>query len=368
MKITIAERLHPFSHKIGTKFLLPMTSWTIKVFPTRLEFCDLECKQDPFFLSFDFLGPIQGFTAQLDLEKGCLHVFGTTQRGYMRYQLCVKEDGIWLMMEKIPEEKVFCRISSGNKEVLLTKSEPSIQCNFLKRPLTAACDERLSLGMHKAQDFDLVLRRLDCKEIFPHWLRLGNLSPSNAIYAKEDLGNYRLLNICREKIEHKEKEGVLKAFGNLFQAAFEGVFAPRLTDTDYQGILPESETLHRKISPMPLLIESSKLIRSLFFQEENGAISLLPCLPIPFHCGRMLGLKTLDKEVFDFEWSKKTLRTVLVHSALGGELRLKLPKGIRSFRLTCGKRVVKKIETDTQGRVVLQLDANRTSLLDRLEG
>ena len=105
MKITIAERLHPFSHEIGTKFLLPKSSWAVEVFPTRLNFCDLEGKGDSFYLCFDFSGPIQGFTAELNLELGGLSVFGMTRKGHMCYRLCAKEDGIWLTMEKVPEEE-----------------------------------------------------------------------------------------------------------------------------------------------------------------------------------------------------------------------------------------------------------------------
>src|SRR5690348_2316593 len=106
MKITIAERLHPFSHSPGTKFLLPKTSWGIQVFPTRLFFVDLEGRGESFSLTFDFQGPIREFTAELNLERDALYVFGMTQKGYMRYELCCRENSIWLTMERTPQEMV----------------------------------------------------------------------------------------------------------------------------------------------------------------------------------------------------------------------------------------------------------------------
>ncbi len=366
MKITIAERLHPFSHEIGTKFLLPKSSWTVEVFPTRLNFYDLEGKGDPFNLCFDFTGPIQGFTAELDLEQGCLSVFGMTRKGHMCYRLCAKEDGIWLTMEKIPEEKVLCRRSFPPQECSLSQKESMIVCLALRSAEKMASQERLSLGMHKAQDWDLARRRLDSKEIFPHWFVLAGLIPSKDLPVENAAGNFSLLHACRKKIEHLEKETVLQAFEHLFLSAFEGVLVPRLTDSGYQGIVPELENTPL-VSPLPLLTESGRLIRSLFFQEKNSEVSLLPCLPPQFHCGRMVRMRTSHHEMIDFEWTKKTLRGVLITSASGGEMHLKLPKGIRHCRLKSGRMVTKKIAVDPEGRVVLSLEANRTFQLDRLE-
>jgi hypothetical protein len=367
MKITIAERLHPFSHQTGAKFLLPGTSWSVQVFPTRLDFSDLEGKSDPFFLSFDFTGPIREFTAELDLEHGHLRVFGRTGHGYMCYQIYTKSDALWLTMEKLPGEGVICRRSSPAESISLSKGESMIVCLLPKDQEKIASAERLSLGMHKAQDWDLICRRLDCKEIFPHWFLLGSLSPEKNNTFEETEGNFPLLHACKRKIEQGEKESVLQAFENLFLAAFEGVLVPRLIDSEHQGILPKSENTPLCISPMPLLIEGGKCIRSLFIQEREGELSLLPCLPPQFHCGRMIRARTCSNEVLDFEWTKKFLRSVLIRSESDKQICLKLPKGIGSFRLNGGKGTVKKIEVDSEGKAVLLLEGDRTAQLDRFE-
>ncbi|MBS0603886.1 MAG: hypothetical protein JSS60_02485 [Verrucomicrobia bacterium] len=367
MKITIAERLHPFSHEAGTQFLLPHSSLCVQIFPTRLCFSDLEGKLESFFIAFDFKGPLSEFTAELDLEHGTLKVFGQTRLGYMRYLICAKDDGVWLTMERIPEDQLFCRRSFPPEQMTLAKGESMLICLPLKRQSKGTGEERLSLGIHKSQDWDQLRRRLDLKEIFPHWLKLAALVPPRGDLVRETAGNFSLLAICRQKIQQGDKETVCEAFENLFRAAFAGVLVPRVMDSDYQGIVEEGKNPCDPISPLPLLTEAARCIRSLFFQESDGEISLLPCLPSPFHCGRMVGIRTLNDQVIHFEWTKKCLRSVVIESGPAGEVALALPKGIRSFRMTSGRRMMKKILIDAQRKTVLSLEEGKTVCLDRFE-
>jgi hypothetical protein len=360
MNIAIAERLRPFSHAVGTRFLVPGTSWCVRVFPTRLEFSDLEGKGEPFFLLFDFEGPIKEFTAELDLEQSCLCVFGKTRKGFMRYTLCVRGEGVELTMEKTPLDKVGIDHSLLSERFFLCRGESKQVCGNVKHTKLLKT-ERLSLGMHKAQDWDLMCRRLDCKEIFPHWFRLSGLSAASC-YA----GDFHLLEECRKKIEQRNKEQILEAFEHLFLAAFGGLLVPRLFDSDHQGLTPHQTTAPKGISPMPLLVESGKLIRSLFVQEDGGVISLLPCLPTQLHCGRFVGVKTASSVRLDIEWSKKVLKRVVIVPEETQQLYLQLPKGIRSCRVVRGPKVQETIIVDSSGQVSLPVESNKTIQLDRL--
>ncbi len=328
--IKIAERLRPFSHQAGIRFVLPMSSIAVQVFPTRLFFSDLEGKNASFHHDFDFRGPIKQFTAQLDLEKGHLCVFGFTQSGYMRYFLKAEKEGVVLEMDK-PHP--------GRLSFPLAMTE----CRCEHR-------ERLSLGEHKAQDWEEIKRRLDLKEIFPHWFALSHCMPGGQL-------SHPLLEECRSVIAKREKVKVLEAFESLFLASFEGVLVPRLIDLEYQGILPQGEI---KGFPLPILTEGGKLIRSLFISEDQGAVGLLPCLPPEFHCGRMIGLKSSRGDFLDMEWTKKALRKVRIEAT--GEMALKLPKGIVSCRMKMG-RTLEKLSVDKEGRVFLP--AKKTIFLDR---
>jgi hypothetical protein len=331
-RITIAERFHPFSHAMGRKFLLPHTTFCAQVFPNRLNFVDLEAKQEPFSHRFDFAGPMRDFTAELDLEKGILRVFGTTQKGFMRYTVFAKSDGIWL-------------------DNTLLLSYPIV--------IPAKTQERLSLGTHKAQEWEPVRRRLDCKEIFPLWLHLSHHIPRKEIDTLE--GNYSLIEECRQKITCGDKEKVLESFEHLILAAFDGVLVPRLYDTDFQGILPEPQHL-KQLSALPLLTQGAHLIRSLFIQEKADGIALLPCLPPQFHCGRMTHVQASNGVTLHLEWTKKALRRLQISSPHEKEVLLQLPKAIRSCRMK------KKRHSIEHGRMTLLLAPRQTIELDRFEG
>ncbi len=360
MKLTIAERMHPFSHLNGTKFLLPQTSLCIQVFPTRLEFIDLE--GDAFFLTLDFAGPIHDFTAELDLEQGVLRVFGMTQKGHMRYCLFARKDGIQLKLEKAPEEKVVCHLSTATAPFYLTKGESLLIPMLLREAGMEKFTERLSLGGNKAQNWDLVRRRCDFTEIFPIWLALSHWIPAKTVETTE--GNYSLLEMCRKNIEEKNKEKIVEGFHHLFLAAFEGVLVPRSVDTEHQGIL--NKEVNRGIPALPLLTKGASLIRSLFVGDTSKKVAILPCLPPQFHSGRMVGVQ-VENAVLDFEWSKKSLRCLQIVSSSDAEICLILPKGIRSCRLKLGRKESKKTAIGTDGSLILSLAPAKPVCLDRFE-
>jgi hypothetical protein len=357
MKLSIAQKLHPFSHQNGTKFLLPQTSFCVQVYPTRLEFTDLEGREAPFFIELDFAGPVVDFTAELDLERGVLRIFGTTQKGYMRYLALARKDGIQLKLEKAPGDQVMCRLSSTPTAYCLTKGESLLVPMLLRDADGQKSEERLSLGMHKAQNWEFVRRRCDFKEIFPIWLALGHWVPT-----KETEGNYSLLEECRKNIETKNKAELLGSFQKLFLACFDGVLVPRLVDTEHQGIVKQIES---DALPLPLLTKGASLIRSLFVQEMAGKIAILPCLPAEFHCGRMTGVQ-IDRVALDFEWSKKSLRRLRIVSPLDAEVCLNL-RTIRSCRLRYGRGISKKAAIASDGSLIVSLAPNQPAFLDRFE-
>lgn len=362
MKITIAERLHPFSHRPGTKFLLPGTSVIIQVFPTRLQFSDTEGTLEPLFLTWDVKGPLQEFTAELDLEKARLRVFGITKEGPMRYFLQAKEGGVWLTLEKAPKETLFT--VAGRIAFPVQGSVLLFPLQNLDKTPTCNLLPRLSLGLHRAQDWELICRRLDLKEILPLWWRLSALSPCMDPHFDRTQGNYPLLEVCRQKIEQKERETVLEAFAHLFLAASDGVLVPRLVDSAWQGIVRNCAKAEGPV--MPLLTEAGRYIGSLFIQELQGEISLLPCLPPQLHCGRMIHLQTSRNASVDFEWTKKSLRAVVITSQADQEICLKFPKDIRSFRCRQGP-LIRRVSLEGEKRATLILRMGTAASLDRFE-
>ena len=279
----------------------------------------------------------------------------------MRYLLQAAPGGIALTMEKSPSDKVECRHSLSPQPIFLAKQE-NLHIPLAIQGLTnPPIQERLSLGMHKAQDWESICRRMDFMEIFPIWHRLSAWMTAG-VPSKE--GNGVLLDACQKKIDDLDKVSVLDAFENFFLAAFEGVLTPQLFDTQYQGILPRV-VAKEAISPLFLLTEGGQLIRSLFFQENPREVAILPCLPAQFHCGRMTGIETSQGSVVDFEWTKKSLRRLRLIAPQSGEIRLKLPKGIASCRMRVGRKTIKCPAIDSSGIMIFELNANQTVHLDR---
>jgi hypothetical protein len=265
---------------------------------------------------------------QQDLEEGFIKVFGMAQEGYFRYCIHQKESGLFLKFEKIPKEGLTLTSSDSQTklaqpaEILLSEKRQE----NMGRPF-----ERLSLGQHKSQDWSGVKKRHDLTEIFPHWLRLGQVVPE---VKKEDTlcGTLKLLQKCRQLAKSRDKVELADSFINLFLAGFSGIMVPRIKDEEHQGFVEEESNLTAS-SALALLTEGSSLIRSLFFEEKDGIYHLLPCLPSEFHCGRLLGIVTSEGDIIDLEWTKKLLRRVIIRVNKDKEMTLSLQKDLKRFRL-----------------------------------
>lgn len=319
MRITIAERLRPFSHLPGTSFVLPGSSLNLQVFPALIHVSDLSggFRSSLAEISLDLEGPVDGFTALLDLEKGCLCIFGKSVKGYFRYVVKAigEGQGIAISVEKAPPSGIVFLymgkwtlsnhepVQAGQKIILSEKA-----LTETSSPSYTSL-ERLSLGSHKKQDWELLSRRLSFDEIFPLWHRLGQMVPKPS--SSELAGVSQLLNDCKKAIEDNAPEKILPEFKKIFLAGFNGVLSPRLVDTDHQGIkYPEidpTSILQTQISAMTLLTEGAKLIRSLFIQG-NAHVHVLPFLPPEFHCGRLINAHCGKQGNLALEWTKKSLR------------------------------------------------------------
>lgn len=332
MNISIAHRIRPFSHKTGSIFLLPNSHFKVEVFPALLRFIDLENRIDAIEVRLFIKGPIQSFTAELDLEIGSICVFGMAQDGYVRYRLSYKEKNLLLTCEKAPTA---LQMQYG---LVLSQLKPkqtlAIPIPFcLIKP--TGLQERLHLGIHKAQDWELIKRRFNVQEIFPFWLALAQWTPPVSHESAEQ-GMFALISKCEAAIVKKERLQIVDCFKSLFLAAFEGLFVPRSFDSDYQGITDHLEDKAQSV--IAILLQSAKLLRKLFFTEENGLLFILPCLPPELHCGRITQWQTTESDRIDIEWSKKRLRQMFVSTSTTRPLICQIPKGILSCRLRVHKK------------------------------
>jgi hypothetical protein len=312
MKIT--EKLRPFSHTPGAKCILPGTCLIVEAFPTRLR-----VGAEVFKLSLT--GPVREFTLQQDLERHCVYVFGRAKEGPYSIRIAATDSGVLVEPEK------------G------TLSPLSFSAEFPFVPNTPF--ERLSLGNHKTQDWDLIQKRNDLKELLPLLFCLGQKIPR--IPPQPLTGTARLLDWPNE-------EAIL----SFFKAAFTPLLIPRLTDEHHQGLVPDEPAIG---NPFFLLQEGAKRTRALFFVQNERRLSFLPHLPVSLDAGRLIGLRVPGVGTIDIEWSKKVLRRVEISADTSGEVILEMQRGLKTFR--CGKRRKKEDP--------LLLEKGKMYSLDRFE-
>lgn len=257
------ERHRPFSHLPGASCLIPTTTIEAEVFPALVRLYDISQKRKLVKeIPIKIKGPISGFTVMKDLEKGVVTVFG---KGLFYHIL------------------------------------PDLNLKFQKKAPNQHLESfsRLYLGVNKQQNWEKIKERLDFREIFPIWLRIGSLLP------EIPFGTFPLLNNIQN----------LDDFKKLFLFAFRHMMVPRNCDDEHQGIFDGCI----EGSPLFVLKEGAALIERLFIQNEGIHTVILPHLFSEFVSGSMRDV-FLDIGVLSFEWSKRKVRRVILKSEFDGEI------------------------------------------------
>ncbi|MCB1084649.1 MAG: hypothetical protein KDK60_00950, partial [Chlamydiia bacterium] len=327
MKIRLREKYKPYSHEEGISLLLPRSSWKATVYPAKVLLKNLMTigETEELTLIPHLQGPLTQFTVMQDLERKWIRVFGRGEGGFFSYRLFAASSEIVLFLERSPKEGMTFSFE-GETRRLQRKEElilPTIAPSF---PLLS--QEKIHLGCHKKQDWTLVRRRLLLEEILPIWFQLGKDIPSHPMLRQ---GTGELLSQCADFVNERNRVKIGPALVKLFKGGFEGILAPHLHDVHFQGI-EAPEEISSKASPLMLLGEGARLIRSLFINVVDGEIALLPCLPTELHAGKIISAPLTVSLSCDFEWSKKLLRRLYLYSSIDQEITLKLQSPIKSFR------------------------------------
>lgn len=349
MQIKIAQRLRPYSHVSGEKFVLPGSFLGFEIFPTLMRVYDLSGRNVNLIgeHTLNLKGPVADFTIQQDLEKKCLRVWGHYKEGYVRYRISSAGGGksfAWTV-ERSPEGFDLGFSSATAESDYQTLDAP-----------------RLSLGNHQAQDWQQMRMRNDLTALLPIWFRLGQMMPQTGCSGWE--GNIELLQRCKDAEESGDKLKLHSLWLDLFHAGFVGGLYPRLVDAQHQGYgeKPVSNTFEG--SPLFLLAEGSKLIQNLFIKIAPAQIDILKVLPPQFHCGRFLDIPCGEMGRLSMEWTKKSIRRMIFRPASSDELLFHFQHGLKRFRLRAGDK--------DRGRFVetghpIKLTKDFAYLLDKFE-
>jgi hypothetical protein len=322
MRMSIAERFKPFMHLPGSSAVLPFTTFCFKIYPAMICVYNLEGPEKVLIeeIPINVSGIVEGFTIQLDLEKGCLKVWGSADQGYFRYRIQATKSGksYAIIPEKEPiDATFFANLPSSSVEL---------------ESLSDSC-ENLSFGISKSQDWTMVHRRKKMMEILPFWFRLGQLIPSQPLSKTPKSGTPHLLHKANEALEADAPESFIKILETLYLGGFGEMLVPRLVDELKQGFDLPPLHIKKSDSPLCLLSEGKKLIKRMLIDAKAETVKILPCLPTEFHCGKMLNVTLPEIGHFDLEWSKKTIRRISFQPIASAKLLFQFPSNVKTFRL-----------------------------------
>jgi len=324
VKIIVNNSLRPFSHTPGTFCLIPGTKWGVSAYPSKLSFIDLE-SLDSGEVTLGIEGPVKNFTCVQDLDKGRVYVFGMEKRGYFRFEIFATSEGIELALNRCFKEGIAISVYEKLIRTLYRQDRITLDIKVSEIECFSKDIERLSLGSSKKQDWDLIVRRSDIREIFPIWLKLGILLPE-----KNPPENHPLVQEIEKKIKKRDRVNIEGDFLNLFFSNFKGIMCPMRLPQNHLGIINAKPF---SFSPFILLQKGAKYIQRLFFEQEGLCIHILPCLPKALTCGRYINIQCDEVGVLDMEWSKKTIKKLKLHAKADNKIRFKLQKNIVSYRV-----------------------------------
>ncbi len=287
-KIEIREKITPFSHLSGVECLVPLSDFIVQVYPAMLKLGSLE-------FPIAITGPVKEFTVQIDLERDCVWIWGKAKEGHYRLKLSASSSGLSLFVDRAPKDG----ISIGGR--MIQKKETILLSKGGRFTPKAPC-ERLSLGNWKAQDWDLVRRRADLKEIAPLLFLLGQKLPK----------------VEAPLLSHPE---------HFFLAALSGLCAPKPQDAIDQGLPPFQG------EPAVLIQGAYQTLRSYLID----GLSILPKIPTDWDAGRVLGLKT-EYGTVDLEWTKGHMRRMIFTPSKTADLKFLFTKEISLCRCN-GKKL-----------------------------
>ncbi|MBM3198599.1 MAG: hypothetical protein FJZ58_05025 [Chlamydiae bacterium] len=325
--LPITDRLRVHSHQPGHEALIPGTHWKIQAFPAALQVTYCLTQETRWFF-WHITGPVSPFTIEQDVDALALRIYGTAKQGYFRFVLKKVGKELVLIAEKTPPEGIFWSTTPQGERHLISSQQSIVLAKALVMP--SLSKERLFLGSSKQKEWEGIYTRRDLAALLPLWFALGQVTPVNLL--KEEGRTVDLLRTLEEQCLSQSRLAIHDTLHRLCFAGFSGGLVPRGEDDTFQGLVPPS--VEMRSCPLSLLTQGAKIVRSLFFQENETEYHILPCLLPGFTCGRMFFITTKQGDQIAFSWSKGRIRQVaLLAQYEGGERLCHFPKGTRSYRV-----------------------------------
>lgn len=113
-----------------------------------------------------------------------------------------------------------------------------------------------------------------------------------------------------------------------------------LTTNDSEGIGGIGWFKGVRVIQADASIEVISSVTEMICQDHNGYIDPLPALPENISQGKMTGLRCRGGFTADLEWLDRKLTYLKIHSALGGEISVRLQDGIHHIKTEAGNNYI----------------------------
>lgn len=381
MRMVITQRYRPHTHQKGALLWLPSLPLAVRVWPARLAFMAWEADEmrEVASLSLAPAIPLDGFTAQVDLEQGSLLVWGGNQKGYLRCSVRCRPEGLLFSLERftlgerlhLSSEGALLASTDGTAlgtKLSLQKGETTLLslAEASSAPLRSLVPsaERLFLGCSKGQLWSSIASRCAPTELMALFHRAAQwLPPIDPLLAS---GQATLLGQYRESLEQKQVEKAALLLRQLLQ----GMVTPEALlwlQPDHWSLLGYSNRLVGDgCGPVTSLQGLVSLFRKSLIQEEAGRVTLLPLLPASWPAGHFLDLSLQEGALqLSFIWSKKRLRCAKLQALKAVSISLEVEgSASQSCRL---RRSLREKGERHSFPLALELESDSICYLDRIE-
>ncbi|MEG0037218.1 MAG: hypothetical protein RSB82_02100 [Victivallaceae bacterium] len=324
--LRLKQHFKPFSLLPGELYQIPGSRLFAQVFPSLIRIFN-EKNHLLSEVPIDTDGSLKCFSVMQDLHRGGLTLFS----GSNRYAV------------------------SGIGKVLKSRSQP----------VTKLDSRFLSFGIHKKQDWQMIYRRRDVKEILPLWFRMGLITPGSDADESDRVGIPDFLEECFDyrRTDDYCSDRMLFMIEQLFSFGFGNCLVPQRYDRFHRGIFKEFQDITEM--PLTILCRGASLIESLIYSRKDNRIEFLKKLPGKFVCGKLFGVVHEGFLSFDLEWTKKRIGMIRLKGLSDTEAFFSFPLDIKQFRL-------RKEKTRDKGRILkagepIAINSGITYLLDCFE-
>lgn len=338
--IEITQKFRPFSHQPGIHIPFPLLQLVFVVHPSKIEVMDWRAQpKELMTFKFKFKSPCKKMTAMVDLPKQKIEIHLLLEDNFAQMTLNYddKKQHFTLSLDRYKEDDLNFEVSRPNKISVirrkLTKKKPLILFKDLEAKMPKGV-ELLSLGCHKKQEIEKIFYRQDLREFLPLWYLWGQFCTVKPDYTHKE-GHLVFLNFLQEKMEKKEHDQLSLYLNNIARSAFMPMMVPQLEDFKHWGFfLPRLSS--SSTSPWLLLAELYQLVRQMFIFSKDHDYHVLPHLPEELHCGKLVKAKEHNL-TFHLEWTKKTIRRMILFASKNETIHLHFQNKVKRFRLKLGR-------------------------------